>query len=134
MDFFSPRDKYGKGSLSPVFSQEPVKVISKRVDTIMREHHFIKADVIKADVEGFEYYAFKGAEQFLKSDTAPDIIFEFVDWAEQRAMNLTPGASQRLLLEMGYQLYTLEKNSIVKLQNVIESGAADLIASKNVKY
>lgn len=130
MDFFSPQDKYGKGSLSPVFSKLAIQVISKKVDTIIREHDFSFVNAIKADVEGFEYFVFKGAQELLKKDNAPDIIFEFVDWAEKLAPGLSPGDAQQILVESGYQLYILEKSKLVKLNNVLETGAADLFATK----
>lgn len=130
MDFFSPPDKYGKGSLAPVFSQQAIKVISKRVDTIIKENEFGIVNAIKADVEGFEYYVFKGAEKVLQLDNAPDIVFEFVDWAEKLAMGLDPGAAQKLLLEFGYQLYAIENDTPVKLYNILEKGAGDLFATK----
>lgn len=130
LDFFSPQDKYGKGSLSPVFSREPVKVISKQVDTIIREHNFGKVNAIKADVEGFEYYVFKGAEEILKKEGAPDIVFEFVDWAEELAMGLSPGAAQKVLIEMGYQLFVIKNDNLVRLNHILQKGAADLFATK----
>lgn len=130
LDFFTPRDKYGKGSLAPVFSQDPVKVIAKKVDTIVRELNFGKVNTIKIDVEGFEYFVFQGAEQLLTQDESPDIIFEFVDWAESAAMNLSPGSAQLFLKEHGYRLYNLEKNKPQKMDNILISGAANLFASK----
>lgn len=130
MDFFSPPDKYGKGSLSPVFSKEAVQVISKQVDTIIREHDFGIVNAIKADVEGFEYYVFKGAKEILKRDDAPDIVFEFVDWAEELAMGLSPGAAQQMLIDMGYQLFIIKHDKLVRLNRILQEGAADLFATK----
>lgn len=130
MDFFSPQDKYGKGSLSPVFSRDAIQVLSKKVDTIIREREFGVVNAIKADVEGFEYYVFKGAEELLEKEDAPDIVFEFVDWAEKLAMGLSPGAAQRKLVGLGYVLYAMEKNKLVKLNGILETGSADLFATK----
>ena len=39
---------------------------------------------------GFEYFAFKGAEKTLQHINAPDIIFEFLDYAEAAEINLKP--------------------------------------------
>lgn len=130
LDFFSPHDKFGKGSLSPVFTQEGVKVKTKKVDSIVRQLNIEKVDLIKIDVEGFEYFVFKGAENLLKAQDAPVIIFEFVDWAEQRAMDLQPGSAQQLLMEMGYILYEIEGDSLVKRDACIREGSCNLIASK----
>jgi FkbM family methyltransferase len=134
LDFYSPHDKYGKGSLSPVFSKEGVKVWTKKVDTLVKEFLLPAVDVIKIDVEGFEYFVFKGAHELLSNSQAPDIIFEFVDWAETRAMGLSPGAAQQLLLDLGYELFTLEKGKPVKLDTVLRSGSINLFASKKATY
>jgi FkbM family methyltransferase len=130
LDFYSPHDKYGKGSLSPVFSKEGVKVMTKKVDTIVKEFSLSRVDAIKIDVEGFEYFVFKGAQELLNSPQAPDIIFEFVDWAEKQAMGLMPGAAQQLLLDFGYTLYALDKDRPVVIDSVLREGSFNLFASK----
>jgi len=130
MSFYSPREKFGKGSLSPVFVSEGVQVTSRKVDTLLTESQLQKIDVIKADVEGFEYFIFKGAEALLSADDAPDIIFEFVDWAESNAQNLQPGAAQRYLLSMGYKLYLFQDGKMTPLHNALEKGAANIFATK----
>jgi hypothetical protein len=82
-------------------------------------------------VEGFEYFVFKGAGCLLKSNEAPDIIFEFVDWAESSVSDLSPGRAQQLLLDMGYSLFILRKDGRpVKMGDIMKSGSANLFASK----
>ncbi|HUR09946.1 MAG TPA: FkbM family methyltransferase [Flavitalea sp.] len=130
LDFFSPGIKFGKGSLAPVFSQEPVKVMTNRVDTIVRQFQFGKVSTIKLDVEGFEFFVFKGAEHLLQSSDSPDIIFEFVDWAETKAMGLHAGAAQEYLLSVGYQLYLLENDHPVKMEEPLKKGSSNLFATK----
>lgn len=130
LDFFSPHDKFGKGSLSPVFTSQGVKVKTIKVDTLLNNLGIEKVDLIKIDVEGFEYFVFKGAELLLKSAAAPLIIFEFVDWAEKQAMNLDPGAAQRLLVENGYILYEIRGHSLKKMDGVLTSGSYNLLASR----
>jgi FkbM family methyltransferase len=132
LDFYSPHDKYGKGSLSPVFSKEGVKVMTKKVDTLVKDFLLPGVDTVKIDVEGFEYFVFKGAQELLSSPQAPDIIFEFVDWAEKQAMGLVPGAAQQLLLDFGYKLYVLDKDRPVKIDSVLREGSFNLFASKKV--
>src|SRR5688572_15848131 len=78
LDFFSPADKFGKGSLSPVFSRTAVKVTTTKVDTLVREYNFPRVDVVKIDVEGFEYFVFRGATDLLQAAEPPRIVFEFV--------------------------------------------------------
>jgi len=130
LDFFSPEGDFAKGSLSPVFTKEGVKVKSKKVDTIAKDLKIEKIDLIKIDVEGFEYFVFKGGENLLKSDEAPILVFEFVDWGEKQARGLEPGSAQRLLLEMGYTLYEIRDNKLLKRDTIFTSGYYNMVASK----
>jgi len=131
LDFFSPHDSFGKGSLSPVFTREAVKVRSKKVDTLIKELNLGKIDLVKIDIEGYEYFVFKGSESLLNSPDAPILIFEFVDWAEKLAMGLEPGSAQRLLMEMGYMLYEIQGSKLIKRDTYFTSGTYNLVASKN---
>lgn len=134
LDFFSPEEKFGKGSLSSVFSKKAVKVMTTTVDSIASDCEFPTIDLMKVDVEGYEYFVFKGAEDLLRSPHPPKIIFEFVDWAEKQAMGLQPGAAQNYLLAMGYQLFVVKENgSITKINQVIKSGGYNLLAIKEVQ-
>jgi len=63
-------------------------------------------DFIKIDVEGYEYHVFKGAETTLSRPDAPDILFEFVDWAEEKAAGIAIGDAQRILKSYGYRIFT----------------------------
>ena len=131
LDFFSPADKFGKGSLAPVFSREAVKVTTAKVDSLVREFNFPQVDVVKVDVEGFEYFVFKGATEILASAAAPGIVFEFVDWAEEQAMGLKAGAAQQFLLDSGYELYNIEKQgTFVKMDSILKKGGHNLYAAK----
>jgi FkbM family methyltransferase len=133
LDFFSPQDKFGKGSLSPVFSREAVKVTTTKVDSLIREYNFPQVDVVKVDVEGFEYFVFKGCETMLNSKHSPKIVFEFVDWAEEQAMGLQAGAAQQFLIDSGYELYNIEKTgSFVKMDSILKKGGHNLYAAKNL--
>ena len=129
IDFFSPADKFGKGSLSPVFSDKGVKVETVKVDSLIAAMNMNKVNAIKVDVEGFEYFVFRGAEQLLLSDAKPHIIFEFVDWAERQAKGLEAGAAQRYLRTLGFDLYVLEGSRPVKIENILTEGSYNLLAS-----
>jgi len=131
LDFFSPHDKYGKGSLSPVFTQDAITIETKKVDTLVKELDIEKVDLIKIDVEGFEYFVFKGAANLLQRPNAPVVIFEFVDWAEKRAMGLQAGDAQRLLMDMGYQLYEISGTRLNRIETYSTEGASNFLASKN---
>ena len=111
VEFFSPKDKFGKGSLAPVFTEESVKVETITLDELSAVYNNRSIDFIKVDVEGFEALAFRGGSRLLSSPEAPDILFEFVDWAEELAGE-KPGNAQLLLLNYGYDLYLFEHGKI----------------------
>jgi FkbM family methyltransferase len=131
LDFYSPEDKFGKGSLSPVFTDKLTKVTTIKVDTLVKQLQIPHVDIIKIDVEGYEYHVFKGASELLARSVAPDIIFEFVDWAEEQAMDLKIGDSQRLLRDLGYQIYYFRGRGAMKeVDGILKSGYNMLYASK----
>ena len=129
LPFYSPKEKFGKGSLSPVFTDVGIPVTSITVDSIVKEFKLSRVDTIKIDIEGFEYFAFKGAESLLSGPNAPDILFEFVDWAEKKA-GVETGQAQRFLLERGYTLYIPDKDQLKKTEKVVTEGTEMLFASK----
>ena len=129
VDFFAPQDKFGKGSLSPIFTKRSEKVQSRTIDSIMEELDLKSVELIKIDVEGYEYFVFKGAENLLKSKNAPIILFEFVDWAENTVEGLNTGMAQQILLSMGFQLYRIgEKHNLIKLHSILHNGSHNLLA------
>lgn len=131
VSFYTSQDFFGKGSMSPVFSNQPIQVKRTTFMDLMGRFKVQNIDVIKIDIEGFEYFAFKGGEQILSSEEAPLILFEFVHWAEEHA-GLKPGDAQRLLQSYGYSLYELMNNgSFKKLSGAVNQGSAMLVATKN---
>lgn len=130
LPFFAPKDKMGCGSFTPLFTQEATMLVTKTLDKIVEEEQIPKVDLIKMDIEGYEYYAIKGAQGLLKRDT-PLILFEFVDWAEAQAKGLEKGSCQNLFLSLGYQLSVLEGYKVEKLSTPMIEGSAMLIAQHN---
>lgn len=130
LNFFSPDEKFGKGSLSPVFTKEGVKVTTITLDTLVREAGLSVVDMIKIDVEGYEYHVFKGGSALLSSPNAPDILFEFADWAEAAA-GLQKGSAQELLKNYGYSLFEFDdKGQLHALKDIMPAGTAMLLATK----
>jgi FkbM family methyltransferase len=131
LNFYSPVEKFGKGSLSPVFTNQITPVTTIKVDTLVRELEISKVDLIKIDVEGFEYQVFRGATALLGRNDAPDIIFEFVDWAEQAAEGVSVGAAQEILREMGYRIFYLKENGVQdEVNGILRQGFFMLFATK----
>lgn len=129
--FFGPTEKFGKGSLTPNYTNISTKVETIRIDTLLRRFSLDRVDMIKIDIQGFEYYAFKGGTGLLSSSNAPDILFEFEDWAEREALGLQVGDAQNLLKEYGYDIYLLKrKTHLVHQMKSLVSGSHMLYASK----
>lgn len=118
--------------MSAVFTDEAEEIETVTLDTLLNKQAIKSADFIKIDVEGYEYYAFKGGENLLRKSDAPDILFEFVDWAESQARDLKPGDAQILLMDYGYMLYKFEQGKPVgkPLAKSITEGWQLLYATK----
>ena len=130
LSFYSPSDQFGKGSLSPVFTNEAIQVISITLEELVKQYQLTHVDMIKIDIEGYEYFAFKGAGNLLSKANAPDILFEFVDWAEDRA-GIPKGKAQQFLLDNGYKLFRVTENGSLQNQDkIVVSGSEMLFATK----
>jgi len=126
------RNSFGMGSLSSVNNSEakvPVKMI--RVDSLYEKFQK-KIDVMKIDVEGFEYLVLKGSFNLLKLNLVGLIIFEFFDRAESQIPNCKPGDSQRFLRDLGYSIFKLSDYIKGKgpLVDIIEVGFEMLVAKR----
>jgi FkbM family methyltransferase len=128
--FYSILERFGKGSISPVFSNEAKLVSSVTIDKLVSDHSLTQVDLIKADVEGYEYVVFKGGRSLLSAPNAPDIIFEFAAWAEGIVNGIDLGDSQRILLEYGYKLYEFYRLEKGPLTKVVDAGSMLIFASK----
>lgn len=131
VNFFSPDEKYGKGSMAAVFTDKSEPVETVTLESLLNKFEFDKIDLIKIDVEGFEYLVFKGGESILNSDNAPDILFEFVDWAEKLANGRKPGDAQELLIQFGYLLWEFESNGkLTPIKSPVSQGSIMIFATK----
>lgn len=130
LEFYSPGEKFGKGSLSPIYTTEGVKVCTITLDALVRQLGLERTHLIKIDVEGYEYHVFKGGRSLLGGSDAPDILFEFAGWAEEQA-GLKKGSAQRVLREYGYSLFEFdEKGAFHALDGIMRDGNAMLLATK----
>lgn len=130
LPFYTSLDNFGKGSLSPVFTNDSLSVTTITIDDIVAQCKLQNVDMIKIDVEGYEYTALKGGINLLSKIDAPEIFFEFVDWAEAHA-GQEKGAAQQLLIDFGYTLYRItESGELHKFSSPIRKGAEMLLASK----
>ncbi len=130
-DFFTPDELFGKGSMSPAFTTISEKMQTISIDALMAQYNISKLHLIKIDIEGYEWFAFKGGEKLLKRADAPDILFEYLDCAESLTRDLTSGDAQSLLIGYGYDLYTIDKqNTITKIEKPLLEGEAMMFATK----
>ena len=129
IDFYlPPAEQFGMASAAPQFGVAPVHVRARKLDDILASLAIGKVDVIKIDAEGAELDVIRGARNLLTRPDAPAIIFEFVDWAEER---LHPrGAAQRELMALGFSIRRLDRPKQT-LDHPIENGGAMLIARKS---
>lgn len=125
----APSEKFGMGSMAPQFNMSPRLVAGRTLDTILSDLGITHVDVLKVDVEGFEAAVFRGAAQTCTSAWKPTIVFEFLDWAEERAHEET-GAAQEVLLGYGYALKKIGKRGdLVDLPSTpLKEGGAMLVA------
>jgi FkbM family methyltransferase len=130
LPFYSPTEQFGKGSLSPLFTDKAVMIGRTTIDALVREFQLKSVAMIKIDIEGFEYFAFKGGRKLLEPVDAPDIIFEFVDWAEEQT-KMEKGSAQLILQQFGYRLFLMEGKSLAPLMNVRREGGAMIFATKH---
>jgi FkbM family methyltransferase len=130
LNFYSPEQKFGKGSLSPNYTDKVTKVRTIRLDTLLDELQIKQVDIIKIDVEGYEFQVFQGAEKLLSGENAPDLLFEFEYWAEEAA-GIPIGSAQQLLLDKGYKLFKLDSRGRLKALSVpLTKDSTTLFATK----
>jgi FkbM family methyltransferase len=127
--FFALKEHFGKSSLINPFGAEGVRVRNASLNRMLAEACLQDVALIKIDVEGFESHVFQSGADLLCSAQAPDIVFEFCDWAEQLS-GVDAGRAQQLLLDFGYSLFLLRDDSLIPLQAVRRKGFDMLLASK----
>lgn len=101
----------GLSSLEASAGAEEISVETKTLDDLVREQGINRVDLIKVDVEGAEERVFQGAAGLLKSDSAPDIIFECHPWA----------TCDRILKTFGYRVYEFRRQRTYEARNLFAS-------------
>lgn len=126
----APAHKFGMGSIGPQFSRPPVALAQRPLDDILDELGYLDVDVVKLDIEGAELGALRGLARRLTGSRAPVVIFEFVDWAEDRIEGQAAGDAQKLLMSLGYRLLRLEARNPFNavIQEPMTESAAMILA------
>lgn len=90
---------------------EPIKEIVeiKTLDSLS----FTKVDLVKIDVEGFEFQVLQGAREILAREK-PTVIVEILrKWS--KSFDNTPQDSFNLLMNMGYECYEIREHHVSKI-------------------
>ncbi|MCU0756848.1 MAG: FkbM family methyltransferase [Xanthomonadales bacterium] len=127
--FFALKEHFGKSSLINPFGAEGVEVRNSSLSRMVVSAGLQDISLIKIDVEGFESHVFQSGVELLRKDSAPDIVFEFCDWAEQLS-GVEAGRAQQLLLDLGYSLFLLGDGPWKPLHTARRKGFDMLLASK----
>jgi FkbM family methyltransferase len=130
----APSDHFGMGSMGAQFDARPVSIKARPLDDLLAEANIESVDVLKVDVEGFELNVFRGAQRLLTSKQPPTIVFEFIDWAEERLGDGRVGAAQDFLRSLGFQTCRLKDFPGAPLSQTITTGAEMLIATPPVSF
>jgi FkbM family methyltransferase len=103
--YIPPMSHFGMASTAPQFGVEPIFVPASPLDTILDTLGISDVTAMKIDVEGYEAHVLLGARKLLSRGTT--IVFEFMEWAENRAFPGKAGWAQEILFDAGYRLWEL---------------------------
>lgn len=114
------------------FRQEPIACLAW--DTFAIQQALVgKVNLMKIDIEGWEFYMLQGAQAtFVRSD-APDLLIEFTE-VNANAAGVTGASVYELLAALGYTLYRIDaqqKTLYAAVQQAYEW--ENLVATKNIE-
>lgn len=129
LPFYSSKEKNGKGSFSNIFTDDAVNVFTLNLDKFIVENN-VKPNFIKVDVEGYEKLIFESMKNFLAVSNDTQILFEFVDWAEELSKIFKPGDAQKYVQHLGYNLFEITSKSMTPFDKVKVKGTCNVLAKK----
>ncbi len=133
INFYFPDKQFGKGAVTNLFNSQSKQIDSITIDELIEKENISRVDLIKMDIEGYEYFAFKGGMKLFQSDDAPPVLFEFVDYAESSVPGLKSGSAQSLLMQFGYDLFLLKEGKLFPMEKPVIEGFAMIWAVKSKK-
>jgi FkbM family methyltransferase len=130
----APTANFGMGTRTNLFGIKPVHVAGERLDAILEDARVVTVDVMKIDVEGHEAAVLRGASRLLGGPSPPLIVFEFCDWAEEKAEGARKGDAQRILRDAGFQVWHLRDflRGEAPLHDVVTAGFLTLVARREL--
>lgn len=112
-EFYESDRVHGWSGMVKIDSFQHYRVNTTTLDSFSEKNGVKKIKVLKADVQGWEYFVFKGAENLIDEGRIEHIVFELEWWAEKNA-GLEIGTAQRFLMDKGYRLETLKGKKITE--------------------
>jgi FkbM family methyltransferase len=126
--YIPPMSHFGMASTAPQFGVEPISVPASPLDTVLDTLGISDVTAMKIDVEGYEAHVLLGARNLLSRGTT--IVFEFLDWAENRAFPGKAGWAQEIMFDAGYRLWQLSQfvRGGPPLTAPLRKGTGDIVA------
>lgn len=121
----------GTGSLVANDSSVKVQVLSIAGDELIASGAVPRPDLIKMDVEGYEFEVLKGLEKTLTNGPSVTIVFEHCSWRLRSRAAPTDQVTS-YLRSLGYQLRVTGANgdTFEVDSAALETGDLDIVASK----
>lgn len=133
LDGFDAWNSLGKPSEGQSFATEVVDCCT--LDEFAQDNElFERVQLMKIDVEGWEYFVLAGGKKLLSSEKAPILLVEFTD-ANCLQSGKTCEDVYRQLESCGYQMYEFNPSTNVLRGSPLQKGYAysNLIAIKNLQ-
>lgn len=112
-------------------NESELRIPAFTVDSILKEHDFLDADLVKIDIEGAELKALAGMKHFFTENTSADFIFE-ANGAHCVANGYMPRDLIKLFESKGYNIYLITNRLLCPRTSVDfqEFGIVDYLATK----
>jgi FkbM family methyltransferase len=121
--------KAGDDDQHPFFKEGPAQVIdvpSIKLDDFLAEHHLPQPDVVKLDVEGFEYFVLQGARNLLSSANPPILLCE-VEPLWLKRFGLVSSDLIEYLEKLSYRAFVLTRYGLVRKDEISRYLSGDMV-------
>ncbi|MBT9169663.1 MAG: hypothetical protein DDT18_01827 [Actinobacteria bacterium] len=103
-----------------------INVPSIRLDDFLSEHHIPQPEVVKLDVEGFEYFVLQGAKNLLSSVKPPILLCEVQPlWLKR--FGLAPSDLFEYVEKFGYETFVLTPYGLMSKEALGHYPSEDVI-------
>jgi FkbM family methyltransferase len=113
----------------PFYKNGPKQVISVqsvRLDDFFSEHHLHWPEIVKLDVEGFEYFVLQGAKNLLSSLNPPILLCE-VQPLWMKRFGLSPSNLFEYVEKFGYKTFILSPYGLISREALGNYPSEDII-------